>query len=434
MKKIQGSLYFSLTMMTWIPLIVFALVTSFFSSKALKNGMEDEVEEALRNLAFSIVNTFDKAYPGDYCVNEEGYLTKGDYVIYDDFSVIDQLKEETGMDITLFYGNTRVITTILDKENKRIGGTYAADAVTEAVIKEGEDFFSKQLSIYGKRYYGYYMPLRNSDNSVAGMLFVGKEQDEVLKKVNSVVKQILLIALVALVLAAVFSVCLTTSIVNSIKKMMEFLRKVSTGDLSARQDKKLLMRNDEIGEMGRLTLTVQRSLRRLVERDSLTNLYNRRSGEMRLRELQKESVEAGRPFSIALGDIDLFKTFNDQYGHECGDIVLKNVAECFFGFFSDGGGYAIRWGGEEFLLVFKKLDEKQAYERTKLVLKRIRECQISYGESEVSVTMTFGVADYVEGDTLEKLVKRADDRLYIGKKKGRNRVVLYESEEGIKKE
>lgn len=424
MKKIQGSLYFSLTMMTWIPLIIFALTITFFSSKALKSGMEDEVEEALRNLGFSIMNTFDKAYLGDYHVNDDGYLEKGDYVIYDNFSLIDQIKAETGMDITLFYGNTRVLTTIHDTENERIGGTYAADMVTNQVIEGGNDFFSKELSIYGKLYYGYYMPLRNSDNSVAGMLFVGKEQGEVAAKVNRVVKQILLIALVALILAAMFSVYFTTSIVDSIKKMMEFLRKVSTGDLSAKQDEKLLLRNDEIGEMGRLTLTVQRSLRRLIERDALTNLYNRRSGDNKLRELQKEAIESDRPFSIALGDIDLFKTFNDKYGHECGDVVLKNVAECFFRHFSGGKGYAIRWGGEEFLLVFKGLNEKEACEEAKRVLKRIRDCKISYGDYQVSVTMTFGVAEYGKDDTIEKLVKRADDRLYIGKSNGRNQVVM----------
>lgn len=424
MKKIQGSLYFSLMLMTWIPLIIFAMIITIFSSRALKNGMEQEVEEALRNLGFSIMNTFDKAYPGDYQVNDEGYFTKGGYVLYDDFSIIDQIKGETGVDVTLFYGNTRVLTTIQDMKDERIGGTYAADIVTKQVIYEGGDFFSTELSIYGKKYYGYYMPLKNSDNSVAGMLFVGKEQDQVLARVNRAVGQFVLIILAALVLAAACSFYFATSIVDSIKKMMEFLRKVSTGDLSAKQDEKLLVRNDEIGEMGRLTLAVQRSLRRLIERDALTNLYNRRSGENKLRELQREADESDKIFSIALGDIDLFKTFNDEYGHECGDIVLKNVSECFFGHFSTGKGYAIRWGGEEFLLVFKGLTEKEAYEEAKQVLKRIRECEISYGERVVSVTMTFGVAQYGKGETIEKLVKRADDRLYIGKSNGRNQVVM----------
>lgn len=424
MKKIQGSLYFSLMLMTWIPLIGFSMIVCVFGARTLKMGMEEEVEEALRNLSISIMDTFDKAYPGDYGVNSEGYMVKGESILYDDFTIVDHIKEETGVDVTLFYGNTRVLTTIRDREDIRIGGTYAADFVTEQVIYDGNSYFSKELSIYGKRYYGYYVPLKNSDNTVAGMLFVGKQQADVAEKVNRMVGQILLIALAALILAAFFSMFFTNNIVAAIKKMMEFLRKVAAGDLSVKQDQKLLERNDEIGEMGRLTLTVQRSLRTLIERDGLTDLYNRRSGENKLRELKNQADSTDCIFSVVLGDIDLFKIFNDKYGHECGDIVLKNVAECFFKHFSGCKGYAIRWGGEEFLLVFIGLTEQQATMEAEKILDSIRNCGISYEGLQVSVTMTFGVAQYQKGETIEKLVKRADDRLYEGKEAGRNRVIV----------
>lgn len=423
MKKVQGSLYFSLILMTWIPLIGFAAIMLGFVAKTLQNGMEEEVEEALRNLGISIMGAYEAAYPGDYTVNEDGYVMKGDCILYDDFSIIDHIKEETGAEVSLLYGNTRVLTTIRDREEQRINGTYVSDVVAKTVLEEGKEYFSKELSIYGKEYYGYYLPITNSDAHVVGMLFVGKQQNAVEEKVNKVINQVMLIGFIVLILAAVFSVCFSRNIINAIHKMMEFLRKVATGDLSVKQDEKLLARNDEIGEMGRLALTVQRSLRMLIERDGLTNLYNRRSGESRLKELEKEAQNSDMTFSVALGDIDYFKRFNDKYGHECGDVVLKQVSECFSRHFTSCKGYAIRWGGEEFLLVFMGFTKEAAFQETEKILEMIRNEKVIYGEKQVSVTMTFGVAGYRKGETIEKLVKRADDRLYRGKELGRNRII-----------
>lgn len=424
MKKVRGSLYFSLILMTGIPLVGLALAILGFAAGALKTGMEEEVEEALRNLGISIMETYETAYPGDYWVDKEEHVVKGEHILYEDYFLLDHIKEETGVEVSLLYGNTRKLTTIRDKENNRIGGTLVSDIVAEHVLGKGEEFFSKDLSIYGEKYYGYYLPLVNSDDTVVGMIFVGKQQREVNGKVNRVINQIIIMGLIALILAALYSICFTKSIVGAINRIMEFLRKTATGDLSARQDEKLLARNDEIGEMGKLALTVQQSLRQLIERDGLTDLYNRRSGEGRLREQEQKVKGMDATFSVALGDIDFFKKFNDDYGHECGDVVLKKVSECFLHYFASHQGYAVRWGGEEFLLIFIGLDEKKAFLETEKILSSIQNTKVTYGEKEVSVTMTLGVAEYRKGETIDRLVKRADDSLYKGKALGRNRVIM----------
>ena len=423
MKRVRGSLYFSLILMTWIPLVGFAIIMLGYATSMLKTGMEEEVEEALRNLGISVIETYETAYPGDYGMDREGHVIKGEHVLYGEYSLIDHMKEETGVEVSLIYENTRMLTTIRNKENKRIGGTVVSEVVLEHVLKNGEEFFSKDLSISGEKYYGYYLPLTNSDGAVVGMLFVGKQQKEVNGKVNRMIGQILVIGLIVLIFAAVFSICYTKNIINAIDKMMEFLRKVATGDLSARQDEKLIARNDEIGEMGRLALSVQQSLKTLIERDGLTNLYNRRSGESKLRELEKKVKESEDTFSIALGDIDFFKKFNDDFGHECGDVVLKKVAECFEQHITGHEDYAIRWGGEEFLLIFMGLDEKKAFLETEKILSSIQNMKVTYGDKAVSVTMTLGVAEYRKDETIDRMVKRADDSLYKGKALGRNRVI-----------
>ena len=128
------------------------------------------------------------------------------------------------------------------------------------------------------------------------------------------------------------------------------------------------------------------------------------------------------PFSICIGDIDFFKKVNDTYGHECGDEVLKEVAYNIKKAML-GAGYLSRWGGEEFLLIFDRVDFDKACEVLSELLNNIRDIEINYKGITVKVTMTFGI---VEGNTKEDLhtqIKKADDKLYEGKISGRNKII-----------
>lgn len=150
MKKVQGSLYFTLILMTWIPLVGFAVVILGFATRTLKTGMEDEVEEALRNLGVSIMETYETAYPGDYSVDKEGHVLKGSFTLHEDYSLIDHIKEETGVEVSLLYGNTRMLTTIRNSDNERIGGTVVSGVVAEHVLGRGEEFFPRSCPFMKK--------------------------------------------------------------------------------------------------------------------------------------------------------------------------------------------------------------------------------------------------------------------------------------------
>ena len=88
----------------------------------------------------------------------------------------------------------------------------------------------------------------------------------------------------------------------------------------------ILKLNDEISDIGRSVMHMQKALKELVELDALTKIYNRRSGENRLKDIIKKSEDRNTSFSIAIGDIDFFKKVNDTYGHDAGDIVLQQTA------------------------------------------------------------------------------------------------------------
>ena len=124
---------------------------------------------------------------------------------------------------------------------------------------------------------------------------------------------------------------------------------------------------------------------------------------------------------MALGDIDFFKKINDTYGHDCGDLVLTKLSDIFVKYM-DNNGIPIRWGGEEFLLVFKA-DYQTAYELVDNMMDEIRKNRFEYEDTTFHVTMTFGITEYRQKESIEEIVKRADDLLYKGKTGGRNQIV-----------
>ena len=210
----------------------------------------------------------------------------------------------------------------------------------------------------------------------------------------------------------------TSGLIDIIKKIMKFLSEIADGNLAADIDTVVVQRTDELGEMGRLTLKLRGSLRKLIEKDALTGIYNRRYGTGKLAEL----IDRGIPYTLAMGDIDFFKKFNDTYGHECGDAVLISVSKTL-GEYMRQYGFAARWGGEEFLLVYENMNELAASVATERLLDQIREILVEHDGQYHSVTMSFGVAESRPELSMDDSINAADARLYKAKENGRNQVV-----------
>ena len=159
----------------------------------------------------------------------------------------------------------------------------------------------------------------------------------------------------------------------------------------------------------------------IASQDPLTGLLNRRAMEPHLTQAKTCAEEHGKLFSLIICDIDDFKKVNDIYGHAIGDQVLKDVSSTFKANLRDSD-YACRWGGEEFLMLIPGNLEVAVS-----IAERLRSEVSKLGfESEhgnFSITMTFGVCEYITGYRIEKLIKIADDNLYEGKRNGKNQVV-----------
>ena len=388
-KRSGGKISYTLQAIGLIPLLALGIVMLFFTSQWFTKTMYQEVERELYDATKSATTLLNAAYPGDYRLEGDvAYLLyKGDVDITREYSLFDQFKEDTGLDITLFY----------------------------------QDHFYINTLINGKTYFSYYSPVRNQYGSIVGMLFIGKSSAAVSQSIQRYVYPLtwLIIGFVALVAVCIYFY--TRRFVAVLLHIHSFLSEVASGNLNATLDHSVTKRSDELGDIGRCALSMQRSLRTMIEQDALTELYNRRSGEKKLRQIFEEAQSSRHSFALAIGDIDFFKKVNDTYGHECGDAVLKNVSALLKQHMWRRG-FAARWGGEEFLLVFENVDLAEARKQLELLMDKIHELDTLYEGQHVKINMTFGLVCESDKD-VHTLLKEADEKLYIGKTNGRNQVV-----------
>lgn len=163
-------------------------------------------------------------------------------------------------------------------------------------------------------------------------------------------------------------------------------------------------------------LRMERVLLRMATMDLLTGLANRRYGEDLLEQALREAVEGGEGLSVIIVDLDHFKSINDGFGHEVGDQVLARVGQLLVDLVRNADS-AIRWGGEEFVILAPRTrlpDAVALADRVRVGLGQHTHAVVGH------ITASLGVAEHEPGDTRKSLVKRADEALYAAKAAGRN--------------
>ncbi|MEI7456836.1 MAG: diguanylate cyclase [Nitrosomonadales bacterium] len=161
------------------------------------------------------------------------------------------------------------------------------------------------------------------------------------------------------------------------------------------------------------------SVRYIAYHDYLTALFNRRAFFEQGGALFDEAISLGKPLAAAVMDIDFFKKINDLYGHDGGDAVLKQFAALLKAHFNVE--LVARVGGEEFFLLFVSADE--AYARCEAFRLKVEQSAALFGQAAIVYTVSIGITKLVS-QSLDHMLKLADDNLYQAKQTGRNRIVL----------
>ena len=164
---------------------------------------------------------------------------------------------------------------------------------------------------------------------------------------------------------------------------------------------------------------LEKELKKIAMFDRLTDVYNRYKLDMVLENQIKISDRYQRDLSIIFLDIDKFKTINDTYGHEMGDLVLKKLSELILKNLRSSDIFG-RWGGEEFLIICPETDLQKAVKVAEKLRKEIE--NFNFHNNLHQVTSSFGVVEHIPNETMKTLLHRADELLYKAKENGRNRV------------
>lgn len=248
------------------PVLMLGVISVFFISTQVRKAVTSEIEEALKGTAAATLAAYDQN-AGDYIQSTNGDIWKGSYNISKSESLVDKIKSNSGMDVTFFYGDERIMTSAKDANGDRVLGSRAGDKIVEKVLKGGEEYFSSAVSIEGELNYGYFMPVHqnNSDNQIIGMIFVGtnlKEKEAVVKRIlSSISSSVIVVMLICIAVG----IKLAGSMSRNIKKSIQMVGRLAEGNLDVWVDDKLLKKKDEIGELSRVTITLRDTMRSTIK-------------------------------------------------------------------------------------------------------------------------------------------------------------------------
>lgn len=247
------------------PVLILGIITILFTVTMVKNSMMDETKDALKGTAAATLAAYDQN-TGDYLETSNGDIWKGSYNISKSENLVDRIKDNTGMDVTFFYGDKRIMTSEMDENGNRILKSKAGDVIVEKVLNGGEECFSEAVSIEGTLNYGYFMPVyqNGSDTDIVGMIFVGTNKHDkdavIMRLLGSIVAAVAAIMLVCLIV----STKLASTISRNIRTSIKAVEKIAAGNLNVQVNNKLLKSKDEIGDLSRVTITLRDAMQRTI--------------------------------------------------------------------------------------------------------------------------------------------------------------------------
>jgi len=263
--KVKVGISFKLLVMAIVPIFILAVIMTIYSISALSSALKKESLDGLHILTESIGSGYAAIDSGDYHINSNGELYKGDFNVTQNTAVLDSFVKNSNAEVTIFYGDTRFATTLIDSAtSKRIIGTKASATVIGEVLNSGKNYQATKLIINNQPYNAYYIPLKNADGKTVGMAFAGEPSTYLTNYIDEKAIGIIVIAVVIMAISTIFIVIFSRTISGAIKKAELAINDLSRGNLNISLDKKVIMRNDEIGTMGRSLNTLIHKLQSII--------------------------------------------------------------------------------------------------------------------------------------------------------------------------
>ena len=296
------------------------------------------------------------------------------------------------------------------------------------------------------------------DSNMDFGIFAFQPQKEIDELISSATQASLAILIVAILIIFLVAAWMFYTLGLPLNRMTRHIRQITEGNLDT-ESLDVGSRKDELGQLGNAFNSMHDTIKRQIQElnahreileqevkertkdlelankklelisktDELTGLPNRREMNETIANEMGRSARTHKPFCFIFIDIDHFKNINDTYGHACGDIILKSVAQTIRGLLRKYDVFA-RYGGEEFLTLLPETDLEGARVVAERFRRQIEKMTVRYADFTIKITITLGVAKFDERLGADRSIQMADKALYQGKEGGRNRVIVWKPE------
>ena len=289
-------LQYKMLILAIIPVLVMGIVAILISNTVVKNKLLDDAKQKLKATSNAVLAAYDQN-AGDYFVNATGDVWKGAYNVSLSTPFIDDIAAKTGIEVTFFYNDTRLVTSLKDADGKRILGSKAGDFLVENVLQDGNEVFTNRVLVDGTFYFGYYVPVhQNNSDEIIGMVFAGMPVKEIYASLNLITMIFTVAILVILVIAVIGCLLVSREIAKSIRSSMDVVKQISEGNLNVEIEQSMLDRKDEAGALSCNTQTLIDNLSAMIGKISNNTMTLNASSE----EMNAAAGQAGN----AVGNIN----------------------------------------------------------------------------------------------------------------------------------
>ena len=289
-------LQYKMLILAIIPVLVMGIVAILISNTVVKNKLLDDAKQKLKATSNAVLAAYDQN-AGDYFVNATGDVWKGAYNVSLSTPFIDDIAAKTGIEVTFFYNDKRLVTSLKDADGKRILGSKAGDFLVENVLQDGNEVFTNRVLVDGTFYFGYYVPVhQNNSDEIIGMVFAGMPVKEIYASLNLITMIFTVAIVVILVIAVIGCLLVSRGIAKSIQSSMDVVKQISEGNLNVEIEQSMLDRKDEAGALSCNTQTLIDSLSAMIGKISNNTMTLNASSE----EMNAAAGQAGN----AVGNIN----------------------------------------------------------------------------------------------------------------------------------
>lgn len=270
MKQKKGlRLAFKLSLMIAIPFLLITVIGIWLGASKQNDLSEDLVQREISGIANSVRETYMAMGNSGKFTMQNDKLMKGTETLNENYELIDRLKESQDVELSLFYGDIRILTTLTDDSGKREINTQLSSEVYQT-LQKGEDYFSSDLELFGKPYSGYYVPLyQPGTDDIIGSIFCGRSQEQIKNSLKNTIYSMAGAMVGVFLLCFIIVLFLLIRIVKSIDGAVENLDHLAKGALNLNMKPHLMERTDEVGDMARAIQSLIQSLREII-----TNITN----------------------------------------------------------------------------------------------------------------------------------------------------------------